>query len=435
MEDHLRKLVFLYVPLLFVSCFWFLNENESEPSYNIRMAWVSNAYTKGFSEMTLDDDAVYAYENAESGLNGGFNLVKVNAGTGTVEWRSEPFPVVLLTPPIIIKDYVYTFVDKNFIYCFNKNNGIIAAIVQVQETEPEAKILDNVVAYGDYLYFGYYFAKDYDHTMYQYKHGGLMRFDIKTIDKSGSHTTQLKPGEFLWQLESGHGFGGAVVVEDNIVYYHTNTGYSNIPIKVLAINANTKEILWSKEIDSKECYGGVQNHGLVLQGNVLYFLALDSHTAYNKYTGQEIFHISFLKMAPKDMTAFGSWSQQALYYNGRFYYTNPDSAHSDSAPDYRNIHCIDANTGIKVWNDVPPTPCEALGTNPIIANGRMYVPYGHGMRVYNPDNGHLIGVDKSFSGDGTFGTNILYKDTMITFQRREGKYTDKKYIVAIGVSK
>ena len=78
---------------------------------------------------------------------------------------------------------------------------------------------------------------------------------------------------------------------------------------------------------------------------------------------------------------------------------------------HRNIHCIDAETGELVWNAIAKDS-ESLETNPIIAHGRLYVSQHSGLRVYEPETGKLIGVDKSFCGAG-MGRNVLYNDYMI----------------------
>jgi hypothetical protein len=58
-----------------------------------------------------------------------------------------------------------------------------------------------------------------------------------------------------------------------------------------------------------------------------------------------------------------------------------------------------------------------------------------GLRVYNSENGKLIGVDKNFCGNA-FGRNILYKDYLIT-TRFEKDNPDKagSVVVAVNVGK
>jgi outer membrane protein assembly factor BamB len=73
-----------------------------------------------------------------------------------------------------------------------------------------------------------------------------------------------------------------------------------------------------------------------------------------------------------------------------------------------------------------------LNTNPIIANGKLYVSQGSGLRVYKPETGKLMGVDKSFCGMA-WGLNVLYKDYMICV--REDRKTGDGKLVAVYVGK
>jgi outer membrane protein assembly factor BamB len=129
-----------------------------------------------------------------------------------------------------------------------------------------------------------------------------------------------------------------------------------------------------------------------------------------------------------DRENYGGYTYQAVYYKGKVYYT---SGESESGADFRNIHCIDAKTGKLVWSAIAKYS-ESLETNPIIAHDRLYVSQGSGIRVYNPENGKLIGVDKSFYGMG-MGRNLLYGDYMICIRMdRGGSGTGNLVAVYVG---
>ena len=83
-----------------------------------------------------------------------------------------------------------------------------------------------------------------------------------------------------------------------------------------------------------------------------------------------------------------------------------------------------------MWNAAPKIG-ETLDTNPVIAHGKLYVSAFDGLYVFKPEDGKLLGIDKSFWGAGR-GRNILYKDYMICIQKEDD--SDGK-LVAVYVGK
>jgi outer membrane protein assembly factor BamB len=223
------------------------------------------------------------------------------------------------------------------------------------------------------------------------------------------------------------------VIKDNVVYVHTFARDSCI-VELAGINVDTKEVVFYTTFGTREdglqFENGIMPHSLYIHDDVLYFLS-SSFSAYNLKNGQQLYQKLLFTDGTLESLAkvYLAWDIiDATFYNGRFYYTTKDSVNSG----FRNIHCIDAATGELVWNDTAARS-ESLGTNPIIAHGRMYVPQvSTGLRVYDPDTGKLIGVDTSFAGFPT-GRNILYNDIMITTRMDRATYDNR--IVAVYVGK
>jgi outer membrane protein assembly factor BamB len=159
----------------------------------------------------------------------------------------------------------------------------------------------------------------------------------------------------------------------------------------------------------------------------LYYLSW-AISAYNLKTGKQLYLKEFSLSNTSNNEGFyhAGGAVDKVFYKGKIYYTNGSSFRNG----FRNINCIDAETGKLVWHDIYKYS-ESLGINPIIAHGKMYVPQFMGIRVYNPDNGKLIGVDTSFCGFGTGGRCLLYNDYMIT--ARVNRDTGESQIVAVYV--
>jgi outer membrane protein assembly factor BamB len=135
---------------------------------------------------------------------------------------------------------------------------------------------------------------------------------------------------------------------------------------------------------------------------------------------------------PKTQNYGGVSSLQSVFYQGEIYYTSGAGNLAGESNTCRNIHCIDAATGKLVWNDIA-NGSESLETNPIIAHNRLYISQSVGLRVYDPETGRLIGVDKNFIGEG-LDRNLLYKDYLIC-ERYPSRNHGAGTLVAVDVSK
>ena len=174
--------------------------------------------------------------------------------------------------------------------------------------------------------------------------------------------------------------------------------------------------------------GGGHCNPVFIHDNVLYYLSW-SINAWNLNTGEQLFRHVFTRDVPVPKTYSATNSLQPVYCKGKIYYTSGECY--STIESYRNIHCIDAATGRLVWNAIAKKS-ESMNTNPIIAHDKLYVSQGSGLRVYNPENGELLGVDKSFCGMA-MSRNVLYKDYMICI--RMTSKTGYGRLVAVDVSK
>ncbi|MDR2956206.1 MAG: PQQ-binding-like beta-propeller repeat protein [Prevotella sp.] len=389
----------LLVPL-FSSCFLFINGND-ESSYSTDIAWKSDSsWVNHYGYISLVDSAVYAFGEAAPG-SGGELLVKVDANTGSVIWKTEPFPSAQLVAPIVIGEYVYIFINDSLIYSFEVETGELSAIIETDTENTGLEIEWNVIAYENYLCFGIQIGRGENY---------LAKLDTHVIDRflNPTEPQHIQP-EMVWNPQTEGRVYAQLVTRDNIIYsLSTSFMINDDPVELVGINMDTKTEVFHNWIDYDD---GMAAFPLLINNDLIYILS-ESISAYNLNTGKQVFLKTFSDDTP-DKEWYSSASSLGLtYHNGKIYYTNGNSGHPGDGDDYQNIFCIDAQTGELVWSDIP-LDSESLGTNPIIHNNRMYVPHGYGLRVYNPKNGKLIGVDKSFCGAG-MGRNLLYNNYMIT---------------------
>jgi hypothetical protein len=427
--------IIAFMSLIILASCWLLSDDiedeekhgNKEPAYTTKIAWVSDTRIERFHDLACDGDSVYAFEDVENQENDydnflGFRLVKIDARTGSVLWRTGTFSAgIQLRPALIIDDYVYVFIDPSYIYSYSNATGELSAIVQMDAGNAGFLMTDNAQVYENYFYFGFRVNPPY--TNY------FARFDITTIDrtKEPSVPQQIAP-ELVWQPTFNLPVNTVPVFKDGVVYCSAQSPTGDRPVELVGIEIAGREIVFRQLLDFDR---GRDQYGLLLQDDVIYCLFGTSVSAYNINTNEKVFLHTFhyTLMPPEAYYGTGDFpGEGALYYEDKIYYTNNMFKRRGN---YKNIICIDAKTGNLVWSDIPQET-ESLGTNPIIAHGKMYVPHGYGLRVYNPDNGELIGVDTSFWGSART-LNALYNNYMLTI--RYDNNTGIGKVVAIDVSK
>ncbi|GHV82366.1 hypothetical protein AGMMS49991_09240 [Spirochaetia bacterium] len=401
---------------LLLSCSPDINENE-DPEYTANIAWVSNTDTGGYTICMIDGDSIYAY--VYKGVTyADDELVRINAQTGEILWRT----------PMIIGDYIYLFWVRSVIFCYNKQTGDFAARVRVDINNQSLASINRHIGYGKYLYFGIG-----DHGTNTY----FVRLDVDAINKDGNTVEQIIEPEILWRPYTDRSVWTTPVINNNVVYVNTFVGNASDapgvePIELVGINIDTGEIVFTKRfgIAGGVYYDqGATPNALFAHDDVLYYIGR-SISAWDLKTGEQKYLKTFTYDTPPKQNYAADDHVEVTYWNGKLYYTTSRSTNIGGSSGYKNIYCIDAKTGNLVWSDMPPRS-ESLRTNPIIAHNRMYVPHGYGMRVYNPETGKVIGVDKKFYGTA-LGHNILYGDYMIT-TRYDGIRTPEARISAVYV--
>jgi outer membrane protein assembly factor BamB len=214
------KYRFLYIfifTIFLVSCD-FLQGNKKGSSYSANIAWESDSFlVNHYGYISLVDSAVYAFGEAAPG-SGGELLVKVDAKTGSVIWKTEPFPTAKLTVPIVSGNYVYVFVGESLIYSFELETGKLSAIIETDTENTGLEIEWNAIAYENYLYFG----------VLETSESYLARLDTTDI----VHTTNSKipqnlSPENVWSPESGGYVLANLITQNNIIYCLTYGGLNN----------------------------------------------------------------------------------------------------------------------------------------------------------------------------------------------------------------
>lgn len=408
---------------VFSSCSLFIKEDD-EPSYTVRIVWDSELISNYYKSQIVDGDSVYFYERPPGYTNVNiYTLTRLDAETGNLIWRSILFRNIMFCQPIVIDNYVYIFLEPNIILCFNRETGEHTATAAIDIGDNNSRLSWNLVSYNQYLYFGY---RD--------EAGGYFgRIDVNNINQNGKQDEmQTLHPDILWQSETGCIVTAKPVIHNNIAYNSTNTSGFFL-VELAGVNIETKQMVFHAAFGGPDDgdvpfpeTGGSQNH-IFIYGDTLYYLNW-SISAWNIPTGKLLYRHVFTRDIPNEQYYMANGLLQAVYYQEKLYYT---SRASDSPLGFRNIHCIDAKTGRLVWNDVAKNSLT-LDSNLIIVHDRLYVAQSVGLRVYNPENGKLIGVDKSFYG-GEGGRNVLYNDYMICV--RVNPKTMEGRMVAVYVGK
>ena len=400
---------------------------EQEPSYNAKIAWDSGLFSNSYKSHTVDEDSVYFYERPPGYTTVNiYSLTKLEADTGKLLWRSRVFSNIVLCQPVAIENHVFVFLEPRFIYAFDKETGELVATVEIKIEGTEFEFGWNISSYKEFIYTGLFRGSC-----------SFVRFNVNNINYNlPPETVQILSPEILWNPETDRFVTAKPVVHNNIVYASTYTSVST-PVELAGFDTVSGQMVFHKTfggpedkqeiIKFPETGGGINSNPIFIHDNILYYLNA-SITAWNLSSGDAVYRHVFTHDMPNSKMHLADGSLQAVYHNGKIYYS---SGTSDTPHGYRNIHCINAVTGRLVWNDIAKDS-ESLETNPVIAHGKLYISQYSGLRVYNPDNGKLIGVDKSFCGMG-MGRNVLYKDYMICV--RMDRNTGEGRLVAVYVGK
>ncbi|MCL2138446.1 MAG: PQQ-binding-like beta-propeller repeat protein [Treponema sp.] len=434
----IKQIIFFmcFLCLILSSCNLFGNkEDGSEPFYKAKIAWDSGLVSNYYSSHIVDEDALFFYEcpPGYSTVNI-YALTRLDAQTGAFIWRSNKiFSSIIFCPPLAISGYIYVFLWPNEILCFDRETGTLTAQVRVGVDNKDLTLQSYAIEYQGFLYMGLWKDGEY-----------FVRFNASLIDQKGDPATiqEISP-EVLWVPETGGYVEAQPIVHKNIIYtgtyiYPTNFWLKNPvekkPVELAGFDAGSGEMVFHTVFGGPEDIAanasipeeGDRKTPLFIHDGVLYYLGV-TIAAWDLASGEILFRHIFPNGTP-DHLRYRACTLQAVFYQGRVYYTGSESS---SERDFRNIHCIDAKTGELVWN-VMPKDSGSLDTNPIIANGKLYISLYDGFRVYDPINGKLLGVDPSFHGTA-MGSNILYNDYMLCIRKDKDGLNGR--LVAVDISK
>ena len=392
---------------------------DADPPYNANIAWVSSLVVNNSSSHTVDGDSVYFFERPPGYTTTNiYALTKLDARTGVFTWRSPVlFSNIIFAQPLVKDGYVYVLLQTRTILCFNRETGEHTATL-------------NVDIENKGLMFRLYFGTIYREFIYLSLWGSgdsyFARLDLNSIDQSGDgKSVQNVTPQILWEPEISYIVASKPVIYNNTVFTGTH-GWRDRPVELAGFDLDSLAMVFhgtfggAGDINSNNALfeQGNRENPILIQDGILYYLG-GSTSAWDIASGKMLYrHIITYEIPLHER--YPSDCRQPVYHQGKIYYTSLSSY----------LHCIDAATGRLVWN-ITTVNSESLRTNPIIVRNKLYVPQYNGFWVYKPENGKLLGVDKTFRGD-SFGRNILYNDYIICI--RDDKNGDGR-LVAVDVGR
>ena len=403
-------------------------EKDIEPYYKAKIIWVSDLFSNDYGSQILDHDSIFFYE-CPPGYNkvNIYTLTRLDLETGAFIWRSSVlFNNITFCQPQVANGYVYVLRGQNMILCFDRETGEHTATVSldIQKKDPILQ-WEFAAVYKDYLYLSLYSGGEYKVF--------FVRLDLNTINHAGdSQAVQYLIPEILWARKDYLYITANPVIYNNTVFTATDASEKQMA-ELAGFDIDTKEMVFHCSFGGPEdinMYNPLYTrcdsvNPILIHDNILYYIG-DTIGAWDLKSGEKLYRHA-MNFAIPEPERYSSDCYQPLYHKGKIYFTCLAAYTPNS---HRNIHCINAETGKLIWNTIA-VGSESIYSNPILAHGKLYVPQYNGFRVYDPETGKLLGVDKTFMGAG-MGRNILYKDLMICIKKdtiNDGR------LVAVDVSK
>jgi outer membrane protein assembly factor BamB len=383
--------------------------SDDEPNYNLPVVWKSDVLRPFSSQMTSDRDGVYILNFMENDFST-VKLNKLNPLTGITIWSTDYFEEVSVYQPIITDSCIYVTLWDSGILCFDKESGRQLARVKITGDNPNMWVTSNYFLYDNYFYFGYGEEITTDIVIDDFY---LARINANSIVMDGNTREQPIEPELLWQGRYKSCILSLPIVYNNILYCNTKTLDITIPVEIAGIDINTKKELFYDSFGGDRDYifdHGWERNSLYIKDDIMYYLSW-SIAAYDITNYKKLYHIIFDNSTPKNKNYSAGDFLDITFHNNKIYYTTTGTNYLGDTGS-RNIFCINKNDGKLVWSAIP-RKSESLGTNPVIYNGKVFIPHMNGVRVYNADNGKLIGVEKSIEGN-SICFNQLIGSIMIT---------------------
>ena len=407
----------------------FFVDGKEKSTYRAKIVWASEITR--VATYTLHGDSVYYYgampdfvvENVGDILKVPYYLTKISAETGELLWHSE-FAIlgIQYVPPAVIGNSVYAFMIPDGIFVFDCETGKHTATVAVRTGHYKSDMDWNTVSHGNYLYMGFYPETGPN---------SFARLDVNRIKYGGDpDELQIIKPEILWQPENRSLVASRPVAYGNAVYTGTFYLSEGRPVELAGFDIDTGEMVFHAAFGGTDeddgtivsADSGSSDNPIFIHDGVLYYMGV-SVSAWNLNTRERLYRHVFPVADAKNFHG-SDGHPEAVLYDGKIIMVTSNSRHfsEDSFP---RIQAIDMATGRLAWR-TRLTALESQDTNPIIVNGRLYTSHHDGFHVFDPANGNLIGVDKSFSGSSS--PNFLYNGRIITVKRLNRDRTFMQFV-------
>jgi len=427
-----KNTLLVLLTLLFISsCPLFIGGGGGEPVYNPDIVWKTEVYCYGTwsNPFEVGGYGYYPEEFRRSDAIRYCSLVKIDLSDGEIIWRTEDVRNNNAAQAQKIGDYLYFPLEgKDIIMVYNDVDGSLAATISLKPASIRYPVgpYINTAVYNNYIFWGnLYKSNDTPH--------GLMRFDTTLIDfTKDPEDVQLIEAKLIWEIKEQADIHTNIIVNNGKVYFLTTRhDFPSGWVKksyLVSLDAETGSVVW---VTDREFGWGDRENSLLLKDDKLYVIDKDP-SCYNVNTGEPIFERDNVD----EYNGAGFGLKGIFWYDNKLFYTTGMHSHThlmDSTADpklVKNIICIDGNTGNTVWGDLVPNGAT-IYTFPLVNKGKAYVVTDEGLRVYNANDGTLIGVDKTVLNLGR-DHNLLYNNMVIYLNYIEmSEYPYKSILTAI----
>jgi hypothetical protein len=392
----------------------------NEPKYQKKVVWSKDLRCLSVKSDPLIEGNICYFPASSVPENKQYysRIIKLDLNTGQTIWETGLIPSRYIDSPVKVGNKIYVTLNTgDIMLVFSGDDGSHAATVRFGATAQEARDYGernlHTAVHGNLLIWGTVAPHNNATTSY-----AIMSFDTTQIDfTKAPQDVQIFIPEPLWGNERKDGVYTFPRVDNGILYFltmdHTVWGDPTWTSLLTALDIATKTIVWQREVSHMN--GGMWV-SLIINEEKLYVVDMGP-SCYNKYTGEPYYE----KGWPADITSepflyISNYTCGITLHNNRLYYTNgitPLAAQSHPGTKYfENILCVDGNTGNLIWGAINPNSCT-LTTYPVVHNGKAFIVTENGLRVYDADNGKLLGVDKSVKSAFATDHGYIYGDYYI----------------------
>jgi outer membrane protein assembly factor BamB len=325
MTGFIRATAVICLSLSLFQCKFFNNEPPAntgeEPAYTLKIVWESDTERVEEPYTAMDGEAVYLFDGAalDSYLMGSV-LVKLNAQTGESLWKTDMLNFPAFTSPAVTGTYVYVLIPPNAVFCFDKQDGSLAAKAFLDIDDQKLEIYRrSFTEYENFLYFG---------MGHDNKDNYFVRADTGHIQKDGGQTEQHIEPEIVWRPKNDRAIVTEPAFHNGVVYIHNVAIKQNgDPVELAGINMTTKAVEFYTEFgfwNNGEYYDNGWNfHSLYVQDDILYYIG-SSISAYNLKTAarDQLYLKTFSPDTPHKEVYGSTSSLDVAFHNNKIYYTN-----------------------------------------------------------------------------------------------------------------